>query len=544
MYDVNTLTLKGAELLAAATAADKLILDGCDATTTFVDATTAASVSNRPASPLSNTTDVSLIGYTASHIQARASFIAGTNTGGDANTLYLYGHKQSAPSDIYVIYVASSQESFHLPEVGDVANVYETLFDIIYAANADAVTTAGTSTYCSLAEFNILKGRVVTTHKEGDNSTGDNQVVRGIKQFTDYVMFSDEISTGRLSAGPTTFSGHIHAVDSEEDPGTPNYDIGQSTVPFKDLYVSTVTTTAISSYGNPISVSDQMSFGDVVTVSDSILPNTDAVIHPVYPAGSDLGSATKRFKTLYCCEIANSSNLSVKAAIRCDGNITPSEDGLGTALGSASIPWTYINGGGLRINDGKVGKATISGNVVTFRTTSEYTFDTNTNSGFARLNAMNLAEVVASGVVGEHGSVNIIVDNTPVISTSYNTTSTQLETTLAAPLTKTTGLLKVTNGLTGNEPFYNPISTTRTVVPGSIIMVWAHISGGSLGTLHCGERFQNTGSDDLFYFAQNSGGTISSSNVKIPSGTYATLSDVNATGSATWFFVQCLSLNS
>ena len=99
------------------------------------------------------------------------------------------------------------------------------------------------------------------------------------------------------------------------------------------------------------------------------------------------------------------------------------------------------------------------------------------------------------------------------------------------------------NALTGIAPTYNPITSTRILSPGSIVMAWAHISGGTLGVLHCGERFRNTGADDLFYFAQNSGGMISSSNVKIPAGLYAVLCDVNATNTGTWFFVQCLSLD-
>ena len=49
-FTVNTITLKGAELLAAATAANPLILDGCDATQTYVDQATAVNVSARPAS--------------------------------------------------------------------------------------------------------------------------------------------------------------------------------------------------------------------------------------------------------------------------------------------------------------------------------------------------------------------------------------------------------------------------------------------------------------------------------------------------------------
>ena len=226
-YDTNTITAKGAELLAAATAADKLILDGCDATTTYLDAATAAAVSSRPTTPFSTTTEVSIIGYTSSHVQARAAFIAGNSTGGDVNTLYLYGHKQSAPSDIYVIYVASSQASFHLPEVGDVANVYETLFDMIYAVNANAVTTASTSTFCTLSEFNILKERTVTTHAEGDSTTGDNQVIYGQKNFENTVIFDSFVRC----------NDYAYLTKDLRVWNANTVSIGESANPFKNIYV-------------------------------------------------------------------------------------------------------------------------------------------------------------------------------------------------------------------------------------------------------------------------------------------------------------------
>ena len=67
-FDVNTITLKGAELLAAATAANKLIIVGCDATTTVLTEQQAQAISARPASPASNTTSVTQVGATAEHV--------------------------------------------------------------------------------------------------------------------------------------------------------------------------------------------------------------------------------------------------------------------------------------------------------------------------------------------------------------------------------------------------------------------------------------------------------------------------------------------
>lgn len=507
MYDVNTLTLKGAELLAAATAADKLILDGCDATTTYIDATTAASVSSRPASPLSNTTDVSLIGYTASHVQARASFIAGTNTGGDANTLYLYGHKQSAPSDIYVIYVASSQDSFHLPEVGDVANVYETLFDIIYAANADAVTTAGTSTYCTLAEFNLLKERTVTTHAEGTPTTGETQAIYGQKNFEGTVIFDSFMRCGDYSY----YSKDLRVYGNN----TPS--IGEESKPFNNVYC------------NGIFANDNIVTTQSVECS-SLSCSVDAhITDDVYIGGG----------------------------LEVTGNIEPGEDRQ-AQLGTSSYPFKKAFVGDIAISGGSIYQP-ISGSV-NYAGSVEFTHTSAANQttiygGDARLllgttisNSecyINLTVDGQKGIKIDYGSS--LQDYILSVTTARASFSCQLvtflqDTSVAINGDATINSLSV-NALTGNEPFYNPITTTRTVVPGSIIMVWASISGGTLGVLHCGERFQNTGSDDVFFFAQNVGGTISSSGVKIPSGTYATLSDVNATGTATWFFVQCLSLN-
>lgn len=189
-FDTQTVTLKGAELLAAATAADPLIIVGCDATQTYLTQAQAVNISTRPATPFSNTTSVTQLGSASDHINSRVYFRAGDNTGGDANTLMLYGHKQSAPSDDYVIFVASAQTPFHLPEVGDVVDEWETALDIVYTISTNSVGYATQATYCTLSEFNLLKERTVTTHAEGEPTTGDNQTIYGDKTFKDQILCS------------------------------------------------------------------------------------------------------------------------------------------------------------------------------------------------------------------------------------------------------------------------------------------------------------------------------------------------------------------
>lgn len=211
-FDTQTVTIKGAELLAAATAQDKLIIVGCDVTQTYMTQAQAVNISARPASPFSNTTTVTQIGSNSNHINSRVYFRAGENTGGDANTLFLYGHKQSDPTNDFVIFIASAETPFHLPVAGDVVDEWETALDIVYTINADAVGYAEQSTYCTLSEFNLLKERTVTTHKEGEPTQGDIQTIYGDKTFN-----SDVICAGWLTARTGMVSYLDVDIECEEE---------------------------------------------------------------------------------------------------------------------------------------------------------------------------------------------------------------------------------------------------------------------------------------------------------------------------------------
>ena len=498
MYDVNTITLKGAELLAAATAADKLILDGCDATTTYIDATTAAAVSARPASPLSNTTDVSLIGYTAEHVQARASFVAGSSTGGDANTLYLYGHKQSAPSDIYVIYVASSQDSFHLPEVGDVANVYETLFDIIYAANADAVTTAGTSTYCTLAEFNMLKERVVTAHKEGFLNEGDNQTIYGEKTFKDRVTFD---------VAAATFNNYVYFSKDLRivDPNSVN--IGQENKPFDKIYVNDV-------------------ICDSITSEENIVTNM-----AVECVGMTCTSDASFTEDMY-----------INGGIEIGGNIEPNSN-LTAQLGTHNYPFKYLYAGGLMtykaLSYSYIGRAVSEGNEpshkIAFSDSSPYKISIQSTNAYINLSSTG----VTTGC-----TLDVTFAGTKQVEIAYNAGISQYETTLSTPLS-VSGLLSC-NGFTGNQPSYS--SSTRNIRVGSIFMA---IFATGYTAKYTGEEYHST-SDYPLTFAKIrgtlSGGqyvdaVIDNTGVNVPDGTYVLLSDIDPTTYEAWALVQCVSLD-
>lgn len=516
-FDVNTITIKGAQLLAAATAQNRLILDGCDATTTFIDQNTAVSIETRPASPFSNTTDVTIIGSTSNHVMARAHFEAGQSTGGEANTLYLYGHSSSAPSDIFVIYVCSSQETFHLPETGDVITGYEALFDMIYSAVEGIVTTASTSVFCTLAEFNILKNRVVTTHKEDNISSGDNQVVYGMKQFMDYVLFSDEISASRLLAGTTTFSGHVKCVQDEEHPDVPQIDIGESSNPFRNLYVKNI-------YTN----------GDFTT--------------------RDISANSLEIGTIRSDAEVYSVDLYVSGGIEADTIEPYTDQGIGVGVGkvgSFNYPYNELHAGGLCMLAGYVGIQLLDGN---YPVVSTYYGET-TTGGVTYKSVVSRATSTTYTSIMSDGTANrcifsVTLNNIDRLKISYNSNSGQYETEIETPLNVSgsvnTTLLNTTGGITGTQPTYS--GSTTTVKVGSIVMAWIRPNLVSGNYFRAGETYHSSGTSSdtstTLEIAESANNTFKRSTYSriLPNGIYAFLSDVD-NSVATCTLVQCLSLD-
>lgn len=186
-YEVQTVTLKGTELLSAASAADRLILAGCAATQTFISQEDAINVSAVPESPYSTTTKVNVEGSENNHLFIYALFVAGESTGGDCKSLYIYGHKESDPTHDYVLAVLSSNTPFHLPIVGEVSNTYGTSLDLVYSVADGAVSSIDSSAFVTRAEFNRLYERAVTTHAYATPTVGEAQDVYGLKTFKNKV---------------------------------------------------------------------------------------------------------------------------------------------------------------------------------------------------------------------------------------------------------------------------------------------------------------------------------------------------------------------
>lgn len=523
-FDTNTLTAKGVELLASATAAIPIILDGCDATTTYIDQASAINVSARPASPLSTTTDVSVIGATANHVMARAHFQAGTNTGGEARTLYLFGHAQNDPSNIYVIYVCSSQDTFHLPEADDVVNNYEALFDMIYSAVEGSVTTASTSVFCTLAEFNILKERVVTTHKEGDPNDGETQLVHGTKAFIDGVVasvLSVESDPSQPDSGNAAIEYSLSVGENVNIGGNANLD-GGLTVGGDAQFDGSVMTSLVEQIGtNGINIIGDVNFTGNLNPDESDL----------YCIGQNNNWFLDSYVRNSFAE--NIIPLNGESAINVNGSILPDTDD-SRSLGGESK--RYENVYGRFLYSEAVGYVNDGINVKFYNTHPTYNDSVIVACSNAELSIEATGSTVGCKFRLRMGSA------TP-LKIEYNSSLSSYAITLGAPVAnlQTTGDATVNgvltvSGMTGTAPYY---SSGRKVVVGSIIMAW---KDAMTSDKYTGQTITQTDSSTVLYYClMSANGPVQSSTNRLPNGTYALMCD--CVTSACWVMVQCLSLD-
>ena len=595
-FDVNTITIKGAQLLAAATAQNRLILDGCDATTTFIDQNTAVSVETRPASPFSNTTDVTIIGSTSNHVMARAHFEAGQSTGGEANTLYLYGHSSSAPSDIFVIYVCSSQETFHLPETGDVITGYEALFDMIYSAVEGSVTTASTSVFCTLAEFNVLKNRVVTTHKEDEQYSGEKQTIFGDKTFNGSTLLNGESHAYNLfylSSGMFPYPViRVTAYDSNIQKNTRitniknNTDLGLGILEAKNL-VDTIDNfvDAGSSY--------YIRHGEYNVTKDNIQTLVTQINAAGFTcnalAGSDIGTASLPFNHVYANDFTINSDIhaggeiygnSVQVGVvtasaegyfgsdvyitggglEVAGNIEPG-DGTSASIGSQGYPFASAYVGQLVMTAGRI-YMPIAGSI---QYAGSLEFSHNTAVNQTSVYGGNARLLLNTGVSDNQSLINLTVDGQKGLQIKYNTQISDYQlsvttarmnitsdfVTLSASTSVTISGSATINSLsvdalTGTQPTYS--GSTTTVKVGSIVMAWIRPNLVSGNYFRAGETYHSSGTSSdtstTLEIAESANNTFKRSTYSriLPNGIYAFLSDVD-NSVATCTLVQCLSLD-
>lgn len=569
-FDTQTVTIKGAELLAAATAANQLIIDGCDATTGYMTQAQAVNISARPASPVSNTTDVTQLGSTAEHINSRVYFRTGVNAGGDVNTLFLYGHVASAPNDKFVIFVASSQTTFHLPVAGDVIDEWECALDIVYTINSGAVGYATQATYCSLSEFNLLKERTVTTHKEGFPTTGENQIVFGEKTFKDPAAFDDgatvssyldcisdvifeaedyphgisftvsETSEMRIDAGPEK-NGTIYARAS-------NFDFGNDATIHGYLRVLGDT----SFYDENAAV-----FSQIIRTDGS---NSTLELNLDWPNNTADAVAFSVSGDIFCDSLDLESDLDASGNGRFNGTLTvvgTSEFSDDVTLGNSA---NLVVDGGLQVD----GESELNGDV-TFTSgvyfgTSRKTSITQSNIGVSTILNITMpsvstghnyiqimdAEVTISGVVNVDDNVLNVLDgngDAAVVLSSQGVNLENAGTTTAVFRADTgnltiSGKMTVGNGLVGTASYKD--GSNNLVVPiGGIVLAYIGKQSPSI-MKYAGEIIQTTDfnpapkigfiDDDGSLTGGGVPGQMGSVDSDLPSGKYACLSTILVSG--------------
>lgn len=231
-FDVSTITTSGAQLLAQATEGNRLVVSGCEANTTVYTAETAKAVTAPTGARISN--EIELVGVQDNKIIVRARFTQSETTGGNANSLVLFGRLENDPEETRTaICVVSNNAQFYLPSsTSEAVQDFECLFTIDYEIQSNVVVEQTSALECSLAEFRLLKERTVTLHKEGDPNVGDpTQNIFGAKVFRSQIGFVAKanftsvatfnggiaVNSGAQFAEDATFNGNIILPDKTSD---------------------------------------------------------------------------------------------------------------------------------------------------------------------------------------------------------------------------------------------------------------------------------------------------------------------------------------
>lgn len=238
-FDVSTITESGAQLLAQATEGNRLVVSGCEANTTVYTAETAKAVTAPTGTRISN--EIELVGVQDNKIIVRARFTQSETTGGNANSLVLFGRLENDPEETRTaICVVSNNAQFYLPSsTSEAVQDFECLFTIDYEIQSNVVVEQTSALECSLAEFRLLKERTVTSHKEGEPNAGDpTQNIFGAKVFRSQIGFVAKANFTSVA----TFNGGI----TVNDRSTFEHDVSFHNPVFFDSYIHLIDSTSSS----------------------------------------------------------------------------------------------------------------------------------------------------------------------------------------------------------------------------------------------------------------------------------------------------------
>ena len=318
-FDVSTITTSGAAMLAQATEGNKVIFSGCEANSTVYTLEQAKAVAAITGTRISDGIEVTDV--TDARILVRATFEPSAATGGDANSLILFGRLSSQDENTRTpICVVSNSTSFYLPEYNQFAiTAFDCLFTVQYNISSPVVVEQTSALECSLAEFRQLKDRVVTTHKAGENYVGEAQEIYGLKTFKQNVSAESNLNvSGNIAAHYVLPNGSSCYIGTEESEWKCIYcnsaNFSESLVVGSTSYFSNIVpkendTSSLGSsalkwsnvWARNVYAVDGVAATDI-TVSGGISFSDGSVSHSILPAedkNGSIGASDKRWKYVY-----------------------------------------------------------------------------------------------------------------------------------------------------------------------------------------------------------------------------------------------------
>lgn len=238
-FSINIITAAGTALIAQATATNPIVY--IDALTGTTAATDGADLAVKTASWYDGETGF-IAGCSATDSVARIVAKFGNVSGSSSQivrSVCVRGRlqNQSEGQEVIVAAMSDNNSSIYIPPSTSPSQYIRIPFNVVIGADEDVETTAADS-----VGFSDLE-RFVSMHKAGQPLTGEAQTIRGRKRFVDGVEIDSHFSCGSESLfdDNMALNGSIFISD-DIIPSESNVSrLGNSTYPFRDAYISTIT---------------------------------------------------------------------------------------------------------------------------------------------------------------------------------------------------------------------------------------------------------------------------------------------------------------
>ena len=213
LFENQTITQKGLNLIAHATAADAIV---------YTKALSNATIPADPSNVSSYSGKVGTIASSSSSGNAARITLAfgnsDTTSSQAVKCVALMGRLQSESGDgVIVAYCSSGESSITLPPSNDALCVTRFVVNLVMSAGSDSTINVVESGVASLSDLS----RFVSTHKVG-SPEGEDQTIKGKKTFTDQTTFDVKViaSAGVTSQGlsrlPRIISNYLEARNEQD----------------------------------------------------------------------------------------------------------------------------------------------------------------------------------------------------------------------------------------------------------------------------------------------------------------------------------------